>query len=199
MDTALRQKLRGGIMARQSDKEAPERELAVEERAVQELAAQELPAYELIELFFFAYRDFVADADRLLVSLRFGRAHHRVLHFVLRHPGLTIAELLEILRITKQSLNRVLKELLDKGYVEAHPGVQDRRQRQLKLTALGEDLALQLSKLQSRRFARVLQELPDGARAGSVRFLLAMIDPQERARVETLVWPDGRAQDTGER
>ena len=199
MDTALFQKLRGGIMARQSDKEAPERELAVEERAVQELAAQELPAYELIELFFFAYRDFVADADRLLESLRFGRAHHRVLHFVLRHPGLTIAELLEILRITKQSLNRVLKELLDKGYVEAHPGVQDRRQRQLKLTALGEDLALQLSKLQSRRFARVLQELPDGARAGSVRFLLAMIDPQERARVETLVWPDGRAQDTGER
>jgi DNA-binding MarR family transcriptional regulator len=190
MDTALFQKLRGGIMARQSDKEAPEHELAV-----QELAALDPPAYELIELFFFAYRDFVADADRLLESLRFGRAHHRVLHFVLRHPGLTIAELLEILRITKQSLNRVLKELLDKGYVEAHPGVQ----RQLKLTALGEDLALQLSKLQSRRFARVLQELPDGARAGSVRFLLAMIDPQERARVETLVWPDGRAQDTGER
>lgn len=191
MDTALQQRLRGGVMARQSDKEAPARENAqtLARSLAQEPAHQ--PAYELIELFFFAYRDFVADADRLLESLRFGRAHHRVLHFVLRHPGLTIAELLEILRITKQSLNRVLKELLDKGYVESHPGAQDRRQRQLKLTALGEDLALQLSKLQSRRFARVLQELPDGARADSVRFLLAMIDPQERPRVEALVWPEG--------
>ena len=151
------------------------------------------PDYEMIELFFFAYRDFVGDADRLLESLRFGRAHHRVLHFVQRHPGLSIAELLEILRITKQSLNRVLKELLDKGYVESHPGLQDRRQRQLKLTALGQDLALELSRLQSRRFARVMQELPDLARADSLRFLLAMIDPQERARVEALVWPEGRA------
>ena len=167
-------------MGRQTDKHLAE-------------AADHEPDYELIELFFFAYRDFVGDADRLLESLRFGRAHHRVLHFVQRHPGLSIAELLEILRITKQSLNRVLKELLDKGYVEAHPGEQDRRQRQLKLTALGQNLALELSRLQSRRFARALQELPDLARAGSLRFLLAMIDPQERAGVEALVWPDGRA------
>ncbi|HEY8579565.1 MAG TPA: helix-turn-helix domain-containing protein, partial [Beijerinckiaceae bacterium] len=100
------------------------------------------PDYELIELLFFAYRDFVGDADRLLESLRFGRAHHRVLHFVLRHPGLTIAELLDILRITKQSLNRVLKELLDQGYVESHPGAHDRRQRQLTLTARGHELAM---------------------------------------------------------
>jgi DNA-binding MarR family transcriptional regulator len=156
-------------------------------------AVEHEPDYELIELFFFAYRDFVGDADRLLESLRFGRAHHRVLHFVQRHPGLSIAELLEILRITKQSLNRVLKELLDKGYVESHPGLQDRRQRQLKLTALGQDLALELSRLQSRRFARVMQELPELARTGSLRFLLAMIDPQERARVEALVWPEGRS------
>ena len=155
-------------------------------------AIEHEPDYELIELFFFAYRDFVADADRLLESLRFGRAHHRVLHFVQRHPGLSIAELLEILRITKQSLNRVLKELLDKGYVESHPGLQDRRQRQLKLTALGQDLALELSRLQSRRFARVLLELPEGARAGSLHFLLAMIDPQERPRVEALVRARGR-------
>jgi hypothetical protein len=69
----------------------------------------EEPMYELIELFFFAYRDFVADADRLLEAYGFGRAHHRVLYFVTRRPGLTIAELLEILRITKQSLNRVLR------------------------------------------------------------------------------------------
>jgi DNA-binding MarR family transcriptional regulator len=147
------------------------------------------PDFELIELLFFAYRDFIGDADRLLESLRFGRAHHRVLHFVQRHPGLTIAELLEILRITKQSLNRVLKELLDEGYVESHPGAMDRRQRQLKLTLRGEELALELARLQSRRFARVLQETPEGSRAAAVRFLLAMIDPQERPRVEALVSP----------
>ena len=70
---------------------------------------------ELIELFFFAYRDFVGDADRLLSSYGFGRAHHRVIHFVQRRPGLSIAALLDILKITKQSLNRVLKQLLDKG------------------------------------------------------------------------------------
>jgi DNA-binding MarR family transcriptional regulator len=149
------------------------------------------PDFELIELLFFAYRDFIGDADRLLESLRFGRAHHRVLHFVQRHPGLTIAELLEILRITKQSLNRVLKELLDEGYVESHPGALDRRQRQLKLTLRGEELALDLARLQSRRFARVLQETPEGSRAAAVRFLLAMIDPEERPRVEALVWPNG--------
>lgn len=145
------------------------------------------PAYDLIELLFFAYRDFVGDADRLLESIRFGRAHHRVLHFVQRHPGLTIAELLDILRITKQSLNRVLKELLDEGYVEAQPGANDRRQRQLRLTERGHKLAMELAILQSRRFARALQDLAPGAREQAESFLLAMIDPQERARVETLV------------
>jgi DNA-binding MarR family transcriptional regulator len=145
------------------------------------------PAYDLIELLFFAYRDFVGDADRLLESIRFGRAHHRVLHFVQRHPGLSIAELLDILRITKQSLNRVLKELLDEGYVEAQPGATDRRQRQLRLTERGHKLAMELAILQSRRFARALEELPAGAREQAERFLLAMIDPQERTRVEALV------------
>ena len=145
------------------------------------------PAYDLIELLFFAYRDFVGDADRLLESIRFGRAHHRVLHFVQRHPGLTIAELLDILRITKQSLNRVLKELLDKGYVEAQPGATDRRQRQLRLTEKGHKLAMELAILQSRRFAGALQDLPEGSRQQAEHFLLAMIDPQERPHVEALV------------
>ena len=86
------------------------------------------PMFDLIELLFFAYRDFVGDADRLLEKYDFGRAHHRVLHFVNRNPGLTIAELLDILRITKQSLNRVLKELVEQGYVEARAGTSDRRQ-----------------------------------------------------------------------
>jgi len=150
-----------------------------------------LPLVDFIELFFFAYRDFVADPDEILAPIGFGRAHHRVIHFVNRHPGMRVTDLLDILRITKQSLNRVLKELLDEGYVESHPGALDRRQRQLKLTLRGEELALDLARLQSRRFARVLQETPEGSRAAAVRFLLAMIDPEERPRVEALVWPNG--------
>jgi DNA-binding MarR family transcriptional regulator len=146
------------------------------------------PMFDLIELFFFAYRDFVGDPDRLLEDIGFGRAHHRVLHFVNRHPGLMIAELLEILGITKQSLNRVLKELLDTGYVEARPGVNDRRQRLLYPTAKGRRLTMDLSELQSRRFERALGELPEGARAKAVDFLFAMIEPAERERVASLVW-----------
>ena len=82
---------------------------ALVRQAAGEDILEELPAYDLIELFFFAYRDFVGDPDRILGDYGFGRAHHRVLHFVDRQPGLTIAELLDILRITKQSLNRVLR------------------------------------------------------------------------------------------
>ncbi len=140
-------------------------------------------AIDLVELFFFAYRDFVGDADRLLENYGFGRAHHRVLHFVHRRPGLTIAALLDILRITKQSLNRVLKQLLDGGFVEARPGAADRRQRLLFPTAKGAKLAGELSALQSERFLRVLGELRPGARAAATEFLLTMIDPQERERV----------------
>ena len=97
----------------------------------------EEPAYDLIELLFFAYRDFVGDPDRILADYGFGRAHHRVLHFVDRRPGLTIAELLDILKITKQSLNRVLKELIGKGFVESRTGTSDRRQRLLFTTPDG--------------------------------------------------------------
>ncbi|MCB1545131.1 MAG: MarR family transcriptional regulator [Methylobacteriaceae bacterium] len=147
--------------------------------------------FDLIELLFFAYRDFVGDADRLLESYRFGRAHHRVLHFVNRQPGLTIAELLDILKITKQSLSRVLKELLDQNFVEARAGVADRRQRHLYATAKGRKLALDLAHLQSRRFARALDALPANARQDAIRFLMAMIDPSDQDEVKSLVWPQG--------
>ena len=119
---------------------------------------------DFIELFFFAYRDFVGDADRLLENYGFGRAHHRVLHFVSRRPGLPIAALLDILKITKQSLNRVLKQLLDAGFVEARPGAIDRRQRLLFATPNGARLAQELAALQSERFRRVFGELPPKAR-----------------------------------
>ncbi|MGO9674807.1 MAG: MarR family winged helix-turn-helix transcriptional regulator [Methylocella sp.] len=145
------------------------------------------PDYELIELMFFAYRDLVGDADHLLENFGLGRAHHRVLHFVNRRPGLTIAELLDILKITKQSLNRVLKDLLDRSYVVACPGENDRRQRLLFPTRRGEALALDAARVQSGRFARVLAKLPHGARAKARAFLLAIIDEGERDKVAALV------------
>lgn len=139
------------------------------------------PMYELIELFFFAYRDFVGDADRLLEAYGFGRAHHRVLYFVSRRPGLTIAELLEILRITKQSLNRVLRELVDKNFVEIRAGAMDRRRRQLYATPDGERLALRLAQVQTRRFVLALEQLGDWGSESALAFLTAMIDPQKRS------------------
>jgi DNA-binding MarR family transcriptional regulator len=135
------------------------------------------PMFDLIELFFFAYRDFVGDADRLLLRYNFGRAHHRVLHFVDRRPGLAVAELLDLLKITKQSLSRVLKDLLDQNYIEQRPGLSDRRQRLLHPTEKGRALALELAQLQSRRFARAMDSLPEGAREQAAAFLAAMIDP----------------------
>jgi DNA-binding MarR family transcriptional regulator len=155
------------------------------------------PMFDLIELLFFAYRDFVGDADRLLENYGFGRAHHRVLHFVSRRSGLTIAELLDILKITKQSLNRVLKELRDKGYVEVRAGAVDRRQRQLYPTKIGVALALSITKLQSQRFRRVFGQLQKTARADAIAFLLAMIDPAERDKVGTLVSSGARLKSMG--
>jgi DNA-binding MarR family transcriptional regulator len=160
-------------------------------------AADPEPMFDLIELLFFAYRDFVGDADRLLENYGFGRAHHRVLHFVSRRPGLTIAELLDILKITKQSLNRVLKELRDKGYVEVRAGAIDRRQRQLYPTKTGTALALSTAKLQSQRFRRVFGQLQKRARADSMAFLLAMIDPAERDKVAALVLSGARLKPMG--
>src|ERR1700735_5017752 len=139
----------------------------------------EEPMDDLIEQFFFGYRDFVGDADRLLEAYGFGRAHHRVLYFVSRRPGLTIAELLEILRITKQSLNRVLRELVDKNFVEIRAGALDRRRRQLYATPDGQQLAVKLALVQTRRFASALEQLGDRGLPSAHAFLKAMIDPQK--------------------
>ena len=148
----------------------------------------EVPAYDLIELFFFAYRDFVSDPDRILAEYGFGRAHHRVLHFVDRQPGLTIAELLDILRITKQSLNRVLKELIEKNFVESRTGTSDRRQRLLYATPRGHELAVKLARLQTRRIMRALATMDADAKAVASRYLLAMIDADDREHVEQVVF-----------
>lgn len=111
---------------------------------------------ELVELLFFAYRDFVADPDKILAGYGFGRAHHRVLHFVGRSPGLRVQELLDILRITKQSLARVLRELIDEGFIHQIEGEADRRQRLLHLTPEGEALHRRLMAPQVERVRRAL-------------------------------------------
>lgn len=162
----------------------------ISSRRTSAAAAGEPPAelsYELIELLFFAYRDFVQEADAVLVRYGFGRAHHRVLHFVSRNPGLTVAELLNILKITKQSLGRVLRDLVDEGFVEVQEGSTDRRQRLLRVTAKGEKLAHELSVLQSRRIDTAIAAAGPGAREITSRFLTAMVDTTERPDVERLV------------
>src|SRR5580693_9377670 len=157
-------------------------------------AAQE-PCWDLIELLFFAYRDFVGDPDEVLAKLGFGRAHHRVLHFVNRNPGIKVADLLDILKITKQSLGRVLKQLIDQGYVVQREGAHDRRQRLLHASPAGEALALQLAGMQTARIERVLGELGPGARDAARRFLASMTD--DRDHVLRLIADADRAQPRG--
>lgn len=132
--------------------------------------------FELIELLFFAYRDFVGEPDRLLERHGFGRAHHRVLHFVNRHQGLNVAELLEILEITKQSLARVLKDLINGGFVLQKAGAEDRRQRLLFLTERGKDLAEALAGMQAERMERALRAAGQQHRPIIARFLAELID-----------------------
>lgn len=146
------------------------------------------PLYDLIELFFFAYRDFVGGADAMLERYGFGRAHHRVLHFVDRNPGLKVADLLEILGITKQSLARVLKELIDQSFIAQREGEEDRRQRLLFTTPQGAALAREVALLQSERIARALDETGAGTHAEAAAFLFALVDPEHRASVEGLVY-----------
>lgn len=134
----------------------------------------------LVELMFFAYRDFVADPDDILDGLGFGRAHHRVLHFVGRGPGMTVAQLLDLLRITKQSLSRVLKDLLEKGYVLQKEGNEDRRQRLLYLTPNGEALWHKLIAPQKKRFRRAVSEMQSGDENAFNNMLLHLINPNNR-------------------
>jgi DNA-binding MarR family transcriptional regulator len=144
-----------------------------------------------VELLFFAYRDFTGEADAVLSQFGFGRAHHRVLHFVSRRPGIRVADLLDILRITKQSLARVLKQLLDRGFIAQEAGDVDRRERHLFLTAKGQRLADELRQLQT---ARIRCALASAGPAGDVAvraFLLAMVAEGHRADIEELIGPVG--------
>ena len=164
--------------------------------AAAESADAREPYWDLIELLFFAYRDFVSDPDQLLDKLGFGRAHHRVLHFVNRNPGMKVAELLDVLKITKQSLGRVLKQLIDEGYVVQKEGA-DRRQRLLYVSPAGEALALKLAGLQAVRIGRVLDELGPGGRETARRFLAGMIGDEDRERVLRMIARAERARSNG--
>ena len=141
----------------------------------------------IIELLFFAYRDFTSDPDQILEAYGFGRAHHRVLHFVNRKPGLTVAELLDVLQITKQSLARVLKQLIDTGHIVQLPGPRDRRQRELYPTEKGRQLALDLARPQSRRIGAALKAIGRDERSAVESFLKAMVNAELRPQIDRIV------------
>ena len=149
-----------------------------------------------IELMFFAYRDFTSDPDAVLAERGYGRAHHRAIHFIKRRPGITVAGLLEILGVTKQSLNRVLRQLQEDGLVASTEGTTDRRQRNLTLTAEGDLLERALSEPQRARLRRAFSEAGPQAVAGFREVLERMIDETGRDAVLDLV---ERGEGDGER
>lgn len=130
--------------------------------------------FETIELFFFAYRDFISDPDAILAKIGMGRAHHRVVYFVSRQPGMMVADLLDTLQITKQSLARVLKQLIESGYIRQMAGAKDRRERRLYPTLAGRELALALSEPQSRRIAHAMEGMTPETSAAVKDFLRRM-------------------------
>jgi DNA-binding MarR family transcriptional regulator len=132
--------------------------------------------YEIIEALFFAYRDFVSDPDLILKEFKFGRAHHRIIHFVSRKPGLTVAELFDILKINKQSLAKVLKQLIQAGFIKQETSSDDRRQRHLYTTQKGQKLALKLSTEQAWRVSSALGDMKPEDRQTILMFLNGMIN-----------------------
>ena len=138
-----------------------------------------------MELLFFAYRDFTAEPDKILACYNFGRAHHRVIYFVGRHPSIMVSELLNILGITKQSLSRVLGQLLQDGFIVQRSGVRDRRQRLLELTDRGRELEHQLTENQRQRMAQAYRAAGAEAVEGFRTVLRNLIDERDRDRFET--------------
>ena len=140
-----------------------------------------------IELLFFAYRGFTSDPDRILENYTYGRAHHRAIHFIHRRPGTTVNALLDILGVTKQSLNRVLRQLIDDGLVESKVGVRDRRERHLYLTPAGQALESDLSSTQRKRLRAAYKEAGPDAVHGFRKVLENIMDPSMRQHVKKLV------------
>lgn len=139
-----------------------------------------------IEAMFFAYRGFTADPDRILEGMDYGRAHHRAVHFIHRSPGTTVSNLLTILGVTKQSLNRVLRTLIEEGLVEARVGRRDKRERHLHLTTKGQELERVLSDAQRARMRAAYRAAGPQAVAGFRQVLEAMMDPELRRQYQGL-------------
>ena len=150
-----------------------------------------------MELLFYAYRDFTSEPDAILANYKFGRAHHRVIHFVGGNPGITVSELLAILKITKQSLSRVLSQLVRDGFITQTAGTLDRRQRLLRLTPAGVDLERQLSQSQRDRIARAYREAGAEAVEGYRKVLLGMINAEDRQKVLNRAPPPSGDDDDG--
>ncbi len=142
----------------------------------------ELELREAIELLFFAYRDFTGEPDLELARHGYGRAHHRVVYFVGRHRGITVSELLLILRITKQSLSRVLRQLIHDGLVAQRAGDEDRRRRHLELTKAGHALERELSSMQMRRLARAMRAAGPSAVEGFHKVMAGIVNEDDRGR-----------------
>ncbi|WP_380055036.1 MarR family winged helix-turn-helix transcriptional regulator [Falsihalocynthiibacter sp. SS001] len=139
-----------------------------------------------IEAMFFAYRGFTADPDRILENYSYGRAHHRAIHFIHRSPGTTVNNLLLILGVTKQSLNRVLRTLIEDGLVESRVGKKDKRERHLFLTETGEALEADLSDAQRARMRAAFRAAGPEAVSGFRQVLEAMMDPDQRRQYKNL-------------
>ncbi|SMX41490.1 MarR family winged helix-turn-helix transcriptional regulator [Octadecabacter ascidiaceicola] len=139
-----------------------------------------------IEAMFFAYRGFTADPDRILADLAYGRAHHRAVHFIHRSPGTTVNNLLAILGVTKQSLNRVLRALVEDGLVRNEVGKRDKRERHLYLTEAGEGLERRLSDAQRDRMRTAYRAAGPEAVTGFRQVLEAMMDDEMRKRYDAL-------------
>ncbi len=133
-----------------------------------------------IEAMFFAYRGFTADPDRILENHAYGRAHHRAIHFINRNSGTTVNNLLSILGVTKQSLNRVLRTLIADGLVESRVGQRDKRERHLYLTEEGAALEQELSTAQRDRMRDAYRRAGPDAVSGFRQVLEAMMDPEMR-------------------
>ncbi len=142
-----------------------------------------------IELLFYAYRDFTGEPDEILTNYDFGRAHHRAIYFVGRNPGITVTELLAILRITKQSLSRVLGALVDQGFIEQQHDPKDRRRRRLSLTDKGAALERELSNTQMNRIAHAYRDAGAEAVQGFRDVLRGIINQPERDLVALLTGP----------
>lgn len=138
-----------------------------------------------IELMFFAYKGFTSDPDQILENHTYGRAHHRALHFINRNPGITVSALLDILGVTKQSLNRVLRQLVDDELVDSQVGKRDRRERNLQLSETGHELERSLSEAQRKRMRAAYKSAGPVAVQGFRTVLQSIMDPQMKIHLDT--------------